>query len=216
MMNWMIILLTCLLLWSVSLALQIVITHRESDFYPFTTLNLFRVLAGVGLFGLMASPLFFPQILYGMPQLPLTGKQPPDKYPWAESPKKAGLLFESEYLNEIEERCNRCMEQGQLYLKHECNLNDLSRCIHIPPHHLAYYFRVVRHESINDYRNHWRVKHAKQLLISGNVSGLTIEAVGLQSGFSSKSTFFAAFKKAEGITPKTFLKNAVGPTCPEK
>jgi AraC-like DNA-binding protein len=47
-------------------------------------------------------------------------------------------------------------------------------------------------------------KHAKNLIKEGKNAELTLEAIGLLSGFSSRNTFFTAFKKAEGISPGSY------------
>jgi len=56
-----------------------------------------------------------------------------------------------------------------------------------------------------DFRNRWRVNHAKNLILEGKFNDLTLEAIGLLSGFTSRNTFLNAFKKAEGISPNAFL-----------
>jgi len=47
----------------------------------------------------------------------------------------------------------------------------------------------------------------KKQLMENNFEHLTIEALGDLAGFSSKSTFFAAFKKETGHSPLEFFKN---------
>ena len=58
--------------------------------------------------------------------------------------------------------------------------------------------------SYGDYRNQWRINHAKQLITEGKAHLQTIEAIGLQSGFVTRNTFLNAFKRLEGITPTDF------------
>jgi AraC-like DNA-binding protein len=42
------------------------------------------------------------------------------------------------------------------------------------------------------------------LILEGKAKGLKLEAIGTLSGFSSRNTFFIAFKRAEGISPSEF------------
>jgi AraC-like DNA-binding protein len=56
-----------------------------------------------------------------------------------------------------------------------------------------------------NFRNEWSVEHAKSLIMEGKSSELTLEAIGILSGFSSRNTFLHAFKKVEGISPHTYL-----------
>jgi len=74
----------------------------------------------------------------------------------------------------------------------------------IPAHHLAYYFREEKKQAFNDYRNEWRVGHAKKLIRDGKAKELTLEAIGLLSGFSTRNTFYTSFKRVEGVSPSTY------------
>ena len=47
-------------------------------------------------------------------------------------------------------------------------------------------------------------KHARTLLSEGNADEITMEAIGMLSGFSTGNTFFSVFKKSEGISPGAF------------
>lgn len=52
-----------------------------------------------------------------------------------------------------------------------------------------------------------RVDHAKQLLKEGKTDDLTIQGIAQKSGFSTRSSFYNAFKTVTGITPTEYLKN---------
>jgi AraC-like DNA-binding protein len=59
-------------------------------------------------------------------------------------------------------------------------------------------------KSFTDFINELRIEVSKEYLVTkGN---LTIESIGYESGFNSKSTFFKAFKKFTGITPLQYQK----------
>jgi len=107
----------------------------------------------------------------------------------------------------IHDKTNLCMQELHPFLQPEFNLAQLSVLIHIPIHHLAFWFREVKKQSFIDFRNEWRVEHAKQLIREGKSDELTLEAIGLLSGFSARNTFLNAFKKVEGICPQKFLSN---------
>jgi AraC-like DNA-binding protein len=44
------------------------------------------------------------------------------------------------------------------------------------------------------------------MIRDGKNKVLTLEAIGQLSGFSSRNTFFIAFKQAEGISPSEYAK----------
>jgi YesN/AraC family two-component response regulator len=96
------------------------------------------------------------------------------------------------------------MEVQQPYMNPDFNLAELSAHIHIPVHHLGYYFREEKRQSFKDYRNEWRVKHAKNLIEDGKTGELTLEAIGQLSGFPNRDSFRTAFQRLEGLTPAAF------------
>lgn len=175
----------------------------------FFTTNLLQILSAVGLIGLLVSPLFFPDILYGLPRfrVPIsrallveTSEMEPE-----EEIKPRDPSFETDYMVLIDKKMHSCMQEFKPYLQPELNLTRFSDILHLPTHHLAYFFREVKRQSFNDYCNECRVEYAKTLMQEGKTSDVTLEAVGILSGFNNRSTFFRAFKKFEGISPGSFM-----------
>lgn len=208
MLKWLITLLCFLLILVLSHSLQIIETFKEWNISVFTTLNLLQVISALGLGGLLLSPFFFPHILYGLPRIP--NAVVPDENeinaeePEPVKPKVSNDKFEANYIDLISSKIEQCMSELKPYLQNDFNLAQLSPMINIPAHHLAWYFREVRQLSFTDFRNRWRVEHAKNLILEGKSADLTLEAIGFLSGFSSRNTFLNAFKKAEGISPNSF------------
>ena len=208
MTKWLSVLLVLLFIWIFSHFMIFMEFFTWYDIKIFYTLNVLQILSGTGLIGLLISPFFFPGILYGLPRVPqgiLTSE--PDGAENDSSPEKTNkhpLSFESDYLHSIGRKADFCMKELHPYLQPNFNLFKLSVLIDIPVHHLAYYFREEKKQSFNDFRNEWRINNAKKLIREGKASELTMEAIGLLSGFSSRNTFLAAFKKAEGIAPAVF------------
>ena len=58
----------------------------------------------------------------------------------------------------------------------------------------------------SDYINSLRVEKAKKYLNKSDYADYTIVAIGLECGFNSKSTFYAAFKKFTNTTPTVYKK----------
>jgi len=208
MAKWLSVLLALLFIWIFSHFIIFLEFFKWYDIKIFYTFNVLQIVSGTGLIGLLISPFFFPEILYGMPRVPqglLTSE--PDDAENDFSPEKTNkhsLSFESEYLYSIGRKADLCMKELHPFLQPNFNIFKLSVLIDIPVHHLAYYFREEKKQSFNDFRNEWRINNAKQLIREGKASELTMEAIGLLSGFSSRNTFLAAFKKAEGVAPAVF------------
>jgi AraC-like DNA-binding protein len=208
MIKWILILLGFLSLLAISQIFILLKTFSDGNLMLFNTLNSLQFLSGLGLAGLLISPFFFPEVLYGLPRVPQPSENNPvltqEMERHAEKCKREPH-FEADYLDLINETLTNCMQDLKPFLQPEFNLAQLSVLIHVPVHHLAYYFREVKKPTFTDYSNEWRVEHAKSLIMEGKSSDLTLEAIGILSGFSSRNTFLHAFKKVEGISPHAYL-----------
>ncbi len=205
---WLSTLIGSLLILSVSHLLTLDRIFTEANATIFYTMNLLQALSYLGLVGLLISPFFFPRILYGLPRFPESNLKlkatAAAKELFQPELIKHKTNFESEYLIYIHQKAEFCMKEVQPYLKTDFNLTHLSFYTQIPVHHLSYYFREEKKQHFSDYRNEWRINHAKNLMKTGKASEVTLETIGLLSGFSTRNTFRTTFKKVEGITPSTF------------
>lgn len=201
----------------------IVIKWPVNPLFKHIDTGIMELIAGISLVGLVVTPLLFPRILYGLPRFAAASneallhqsetsaaenteedKKEPGK-------KQVQLQLEKNYLEALERKVNECMKEHSPYLNPRFNLLKLSSMIDVPAHHLNYLFREVKQQAFNDYRNNLRVEYAISLLQQGKADELTLEAIGEQSGFSSRSSFFNAFKKATGKAPGSFLTSGIVP-----
>lgn len=81
------------------------------------------------------------------------------------------------------------------------SLNVVAQHIGINSSYLSRLFFEVKNIHFVDYLNEVRVQKAKEMLSD---TALTINDIGVQTGFNSMSTFFRVFKKIEGATPGQF------------
>jgi AraC-like DNA-binding protein len=67
---------------------------------------------------------------------------------------------------------------------------------------------INNHSEFNfsDYINQLRIEKAKTILLEPKYDDYSIEAIGFECGFNSKSTFYTAFKKFTNATPSEFKK----------
>ncbi len=176
------------------------------DPYFVYAVGLLQHIAVIGLTGLLLSPLFFPEILYGLPRFPnhfLNESNKGNDHP-GNSHKKQMAPLETDYLRSIRKKLDQCMTEQEPYLQKDFNLTELSVLLHIPVHHLAYFFREEKKESFTNYRNRWRIEHAKNLIHEGRAKELTLEAIGILSGFTNRNSFINSFKRFEGIPPHEY------------
>jgi AraC-like DNA-binding protein len=210
MVLWLISLLSLIILLVTCHTVLLYKTFLTHDLVWFYTLNILQIVSIIGLFALLTLPFLFPAVLYGIPVCQNILNLP---YREAEHPLRHNNNgnhnniphFKPDYLLAVGGKIEKCMSEAQPYLKHDFNLAQLSFMTSVPVHHLNYYFREVKKENFRDYRNKWRISYAKKLLLEGKASELTMETIGLFSGFTNRNTFLNAFKRVEGIAPSNFV-----------
>lgn len=87
-------------------------------------------------------------------------------------------------------------------LAEDFSLKTLSDLVALSPFHFTRMFKKSTGLPPHQYLIKCRVKRAKQLLLSSSES---LANIAVQSGFCDQSHFTAHFKRAYGVTPKTFL-----------
>lgn len=106
-----------------------------------------------------------------------------------------------EDLNLFNELKEQIIDQ-KLYTNQQLNLRGLAIELNIKEKELS---RVINTQT-NFYQliNTLRVNEFKTLIQSPKANQLSLLGLANEAGFSSKSTFYAAFKKLEGMTPKQY------------
>lgn len=205
MVKWLYVVVAFPSIFMIGHALVMANAFQQQTFTQFLAMDSFVVFM-LGFTGVVISPFFFPRVLYGISDIPhiSTVHQIHVKATEDAESKKSTLDLEDDYLYDIGLKADAYMQTFQPFLSPDLNLIQFSVMLKIPTHHLSHYFREVRMQSFIDYRNTWRVQYAKELITAGLASGITLEAIGVQSGFSARSSFIVAFKKSEGISPSTF------------
>jgi AraC-like DNA-binding protein len=104
-------------------------------------------------------------------------------------------------------RLERAMTEKGVFKNPNLKLNDLANEVNVSAHQLSQLLNDSLGKSFTLYINEYRIREACRILsAAGN---LTIEAIGEEVGFNSKSTFFAAFKKLKGMTPAMYQQSTV-------
>lgn len=198
-------LLGFLLMLAVGQALLLIYFHTEGS-NAYHTLNLLRILSGLEFAGWLITPFLFPDILYKWQFLPESGNSVKGEMDslCEEVSNNHNAVLGADYLFSIGEKADGCMRELQPYVHPDFSLAQLAVMIQVPIHHLSCYFRKEKKQSFQDYRNEWRVKHAKELIKEGMADGITLEAIGYRSGFLNRNAFRNTFLKVEGILPSAY------------
>ena len=160
----------------------------------------------VGLVLFNVSLLFFPNILYGLPQLDFVLHNKQKEVVQDNSIKKAIRSFEisEEKLALLHDKIEQYCETKP-YLNPDFSLSTMSADTDIPVHHLSYYFNEHLNINFNAWKNDQKINYVIELIENGSNELLTLDALAKQAGFGSRTTFFNAFKQNMGLTPSEFL-----------
>lgn len=101
-------------------------------------------------------------------------------------------------------RFRELMQHEKLYLNPNLKSEEVAKKLNLPVHQFSKLLNEHAGKRFSEIINEYRIAFSKELLHSNK--NLTLEAIGNESGFNSKTSFYAAFKKRMGQTPAQFLK----------
>ena len=98
------------------------------------------------------------------------------------------------------------MEEEALYKTPNLKVDDLAERMNVGVNLLSQLINDTFGQNYPSFINTYRIREAQQLLSTKDFIHLTIEAIGYEVGFNSKSAFYTAFKKQTSMTPIAFRK----------
>lgn len=119
--------------------------------------------------------------------------------------KYADKKLDQEEAQLIIGRLTRAMTEKELFKNPNLKVNDLAREINVSAHQLSQVLNDNIRKNFTLFVNEYRINEACNIL--SRHTNLTIEAVGDEVGFNSRSTFFATFKKIKGTTPSAYQQS---------
>jgi AraC-like DNA-binding protein len=102
----------------------------------------------------------------------------------------------------IQNRLDKLMVEKEVFKNPDLKLSDVAREINIATHQLSQHLNDNLGKNFTWYINEYRINEACKMLLTSH--HITIEAIGFEVGFNSRSTFFSAFKKLKETTPALF------------
>ena len=209
--KWLKLLLFVVLTIYISFLFFTIIGFETLDYgLTISTGSIYLYVTIIALFTLNASLLFFPNILYGLPQFDYViaqiAKQKLDVDPVEDAAKKQSKAFEisNEKLELLKSKVDKyCVLKP--YLRADFNLTMMSTDTDIPVHHLSYFFNEYLKINFNTWKNDHKIDYIIELIQGGSNETLTLDALAKQAGFGSRTTFFNAFKQKIGVTPSEYL-----------
>ncbi len=117
----------------------------------------------------------------------------------------------TEYHNGFDESLKKLFESDKIYVRKNLALIDVANLLNTNTTYLSQFLNNQLETSFNDYINLYRIKEACRIFKNNTELKYSIEQVADMVGFSSRTTFYAAFNKFTGITPAFFQKNITNP-----
>jgi AraC-like DNA-binding protein len=99
-------------------------------------------------------------------------------------------------------KLEKLMREKEAFKNPNLKLNDLAKEIKVSGHQLSQLLNDNLEKNFTLFINEYRINEACKIL--SEKPNLTIEAIGDEVGFNSKSTFFASFKKIKGTSPHLY------------
>lgn len=107
----------------------------------------------------------------------------------------------------LSQKLENIMIEKSLYKNPNLSLQDLSQELNISSHQLSQLLNNNLNKNFTSFVNEFRINEACKIITTNDK--LTLESVGYDVGFNSKSTFFSAFKKHTGTTPLNYQLQAL-------
>ncbi|WP_242929067.1 helix-turn-helix domain-containing protein [Pontibacter vulgaris] len=98
------------------------------------------------------------------------------------------------------------VQETECFKEKTLKVHTIAMHLGVPAYKISQALSTFTKTSFNDFINQYRIAYLKiQLEKEEFLQNFTMEALALQAGFASRSGFYKAFKKMEGISPKEYL-----------
>jgi AraC-like DNA-binding protein len=184
-----------------SLLLFIVLLGNDEKFI---IQHLLTLALGASLLSILGYLFFQPQILYGISDF--SDSENLTEEIFSQTTGKRNASLSTERISDYQYRIEKYLETKKPYMDQNFRMQDMVADTGIPRHHLSALINTVYKKNFNGLINEYRVKYIKENIHSTQWSNFSLEGIGKEAGFKSRSTFLDAFKKETGMTPSTFRK----------
>lgn len=158
--------------------------------------------------------LFFPEILYGLPNNNMVKSKNNTKINKRKTTKKDGnenqkLEQEEDPFLVLSERIQDYFDAEKPYLNQNFSLAQIALKMNVPQNHVLYCINTIFKTKFSHLKTKLRVEQTKIFLQKSIHTNITIDGIAQLAGFSSRSSFYLAFKEETGITPSDYLKKII-------
>ncbi|WP_261512636.1 helix-turn-helix domain-containing protein [Chryseobacterium paludis] len=132
-----------------------------------------------------------PAISY--PNLQIVENNTPQEY-------KESITADNLYFQKLELLC----KDQHIYTDSTLNREKVAEKLGISAGYVSQIVNTITGDNFAHYINQYRVEAVKEMISNSEYDNYTLLTMGLESGFTSKTTFYKAFKKVTGQTPNEY------------
>lgn len=113
---------------------------------------------------------------------------------------KESITADNLYFQKLEALC----KEHHIYTDSTLSRERVAEQLGISPGYVSQIVNIVTGDNFANYINSYRVKAVQEMILSADFENYNLLTIGLESGFTSKTTFYNAFKKITGQTPNEY------------
>jgi AraC-like DNA-binding protein len=136
---------------------------------------------------------------YGLLQQQIYPKDEIDKSDKYKNPRLSELRRQK-----IREKLENYFSKEKPYLDNELTINNVSDHLELLRHSLTEVLNIEIGKNFYQFVNEYRVREVKAKLSDPEYSHFSIDAIGYECGFNSKSSFYSVFKNTTALTPTQY------------
>lgn len=113
---------------------------------------------------------------------------------------KESITADNLYFQKLELFC----KEQHIYTDSTLNREKVAEKLGISAGYLSQIINTITGDNFANYINQYRVEAVKEMILNSEYENYNLLTMGLESGFTSKTTFYKAFKKVTAQTPNEY------------
>jgi AraC-like DNA-binding protein len=113
---------------------------------------------------------------------------------------REAITVDNLYFQKLEHLC----KEQHIYTDSTLNREKVAEKLGISPGYVSQIINTITGDNFANYINNYRVEAVKEMISNSEYENYNLLTMGLESGFTSKTTFYKAFKKVTGQTPNEY------------
>lgn len=113
---------------------------------------------------------------------------------------RESITADNPYFQKLELLC----KEQHIYIDSTLNREKVAEQLGISAGYLSQIINTITEDNFANYINQYRVEAVKEMISNSEYENYNLLAMGLESGFTSKATFYKTFKKHTGQTPNEY------------